>query len=98
MRGEIDLSPLLLGLAVLLWTAGFDIIYACQDLDFDRRQSLFSIPEGYGIERALKVSLRLHIGMLLALLGLVWVQGLGWISLLGILLIAGLLGLVVRRR
>lgn len=91
VRGEIDLSPLLLGLAVLLWTAGFDIIYACQDLDFDRRQSLFSIPEGYGIERALKVSLRLHIGMLLALLGLVWVQGLGWISLLGILLIAGLL-------
>lgn len=91
VRGEIGLSPLLLGLAVLLWTAGFDIIYACQDLDFDRRQSLFSIPEGYGIERALKVSRRLHIGMLLTLLGLVWVQGLGWISLLGILLIAGLL-------
>ena len=91
VRGEIGWPPLLLGLAVLLWTAGFDIIYACQDLDFDRRQALFSIPEGYGIDRALKVSLGLHVGMLLALLGLVRVQGLGWISLLGILLVAGLL-------
>ena len=91
VRGEIGWPPLLLGLAVLLWTAGFDIIYACQDVDFDRRQALFSIPEGFGIERALKVSRGLHAGMLLALLGLVRVQGLGWISLLGILLVAGLL-------
>ena len=91
VRGEIGWPPLLLGLTVLLWTAGFDIIYACQDVDFDRRQALFSIPEGYGIDRALKVSRGLHIGMLLALLGLVRVQGLGWISLLGILLVAGLL-------
>ena len=91
VRGEIDWPPLLLGLAVLLWTAGFDIIYACQDVDFDRRQALFSIPEGYGIERGLRVSRGLHIGMLLVLLALVWVQGLGWISLLGILLVAGLL-------
>ena len=91
VRGEIGWPPLLLGLTVLLWTAGFDIIYACQDVDFDRRQALFSIPEGYGIDRALKVSRGLHIGMLLALLGLVRIQGLGWISLLGILLVAGLL-------
>ena len=91
VRGEIGWPPLLLGLAVLLWTAGFDIIYACQDVEFDRRQALFSIPEGYGIERGLKVSRGLHIGMLLALLALVRVQGLGWISLLGILLVAGLL-------
>ena len=91
MRGEIGWPPVLLGLAVLLWTAGFDIIYACQDVDFDRRQALFSIPEGYGIERGLKVSRGLHLGMLLALLALVRVQGLGWISLLGILLVAGLL-------
>ena len=91
VRGEIGWPPLLLGLAVLLWTAGFDIIYACQDLHFDRRQALFSIPEGYGIERGLKVSRGLHFGMLAALLVLVWVQGLGWISLLGILLVAGLL-------
>ena len=91
VRGEIGWPPLLLGLTVLLWTAGFDIIYACQDVGFDRRQALFSIPEGYGIDRALKVSRGLHIGMLLALLGLVRVQGLGWISLLGILLVAGLL-------
>jgi len=91
VRGEIGWPPVLLGLAVLLWTAGFDIIYACQDVDFDRRQALFSIPEGYGIERGLKVSRGLHLGMLLALLALVRVQGLGWISLLGILLVAGLL-------
>ena len=46
VRGEIGWPPLLLGLAVLLWTAGFDVIYACQDVHSDRRQALFSIPEG----------------------------------------------------
>lgn len=91
IRGEVGWPPLLLGLAVLLWTAGFDIIYSCQDVDFDRRHALFSIPEGFGIGRALKVSRALHLGMLLVLLVLVGVQGLGWISLLGILLVAALL-------
>ncbi len=91
IRGEIGWPPLLLGLAVLLWTAGFDIIYSCQDVDFDRRHALFSIPERLGVDRALKVSRALHVGMLLALLCLVRVQGLGWISLLGILVVATLL-------
>ena len=91
IRGEIGWPPLLLGLAVLLWTAGFDIIYSCQDVDFDRRHALFSIPERLGVDRALKVSRALHLGMLLALLCLVRVQGLGWISLLGILVVAALL-------
>ncbi len=91
IRGEIGWPPLLLGLAVLLWTAGFDIIYSCQDVDFDRRHALFSIPERLGVDRALKVSGALHAGMLLVLLGLVRAQGLGWISLLGILIVAALL-------
>ena len=91
VRGNIQLTPLLLSLIVVLWTAGFDIIYACQDVDFDREHSLFSIPEYFGVKGALKISCFLHLCTLCILISLVWVEGLGWISLLGIVLVAILL-------
>ena len=92
VRGDVRPTPLLLSLIVLLWTAGFDIIYACQDVEFDRRKNLFSIPKHFGIGTALRVSLGLHALMLLLLFGLFFIEGLSWISLIGISVVGCLLG------
>jgi len=70
LRGDIAWPPVLLGLAVLLWVAGFDIIYACQDADFDRAQGLRSIPGRLGIRGALRVATACHAAMIVALVGL----------------------------
>jgi 4-hydroxybenzoate polyprenyltransferase len=67
MTGTLDVRILLLTLAVTCWTAGFDIIYACQDYDFDRTQALHSIPKRLGIAGALMLARVLHILMLVAL-------------------------------
>ena len=77
MRGEIQPTvPLLLSLVVLLWTAGFDILYACQDYDFDRGEGLRSIPARFGIPRALWIARGLHAA---AFLALVWLYlATGW--------------------
>ena len=92
VRGQIDSPvPLLLSLVVLLWTAGFDVLYACQDFDFDRTEGLHSIPARFGIARALWISRGLHTGAFLALLTLYVVSGLGPIALIGVILTAGLL-------
>jgi 4-hydroxybenzoate polyprenyltransferase len=91
IRGSVQWTPMILSLIVLFWTAGFDIIYACQDTDFDLRKGLYSIPKRYGIASALKVSSFLHALMLVLLLILCAAEGLGWISLVGISLVAGLL-------
>ena len=91
IRGDVQWTPLILCLIVLLWTAGFDIIYACQDAEFDRLSGLYSVPTRYGIASALKLSSLLHALMLVLLLILCGVEGLGWISLLGISLVAGLI-------
>jgi 4-hydroxybenzoate polyprenyltransferase len=64
VRGEVGAVPLLLGGAVLLWVAGFDILYALQDLDFDRRAGLFSVPARFGVRAALWTSALLHAAML----------------------------------
>ena len=68
VRGRFEWPPIVLALAVLCWTAGFDIIYACQDTEFDRRVGLHSIPRRWGIGAALHVSRVLHALMLLVLL------------------------------
>ncbi|MGE0103747.1 MAG: UbiA-like polyprenyltransferase [Blastocatellales bacterium] len=92
VRGSIDSPvPLLLSLAVMLWTAGFDIIYACQDRDFDASNGLHSIPQRFGIARALWISRALHAGMFLILVWIYALTGLHWIGLLGILATAALL-------
>jgi len=85
VRGAIDSPvPLLLSLVVLLWTAGFDVLYACQDYDFDRRAGLRSIPARVGVSRALWVSRGLHAGAFAALVGLYFLTGLGAAALAGV--------------
>ena len=85
VRGEIGSSiPLLLSLVVLLWTAGFDVLYACQDFDFDRKEGLRSIPARFGISRALWISRGLHAGAFLTLVGLYVFSGLGLMALIGV--------------
>jgi 4-hydroxybenzoate polyprenyltransferase len=81
VRGDLtgDLSaPLLLALAVLTWVAGFDLIYACQDAEFDRAHGLFSLPARLGTARALQLSAALHGVTLLALMAFAWRARLGW--------------------
>ena len=92
VRGEINSPiPLLLSLMVLLWTAGFDVLYACQDFEFDRREGLHSIPAKVGIGRALWIARGLHLGAFLAVVALYVVTRLGPIALVGVVATAGLL-------
>jgi 4-hydroxybenzoate polyprenyltransferase len=92
VRGAIDSpAPLLLSLAVMLWTAGFDIIYACQDREFDAEAGLHSIPRRFGVARALWISRALHAAMFAALVWTSFLTGLRWIGLLGIIVTALLL-------
>jgi 4-hydroxybenzoate polyprenyltransferase len=91
VRGDLGREPLLLSLAVLLWTAGFDILYACQDADFDRAAGLFSIPSRIGVARALWVARALHAVMFAALVGFYALSGSGPLGLLGVAATAALL-------
>ncbi|HEV7500023.1 MAG TPA: UbiA-like polyprenyltransferase [Vicinamibacteria bacterium] len=70
VRGRFDVAPILLALAVLCWVAGFDTIYSCQDIDFDRREGLRSLPALLGIRRALIVSRVLHVAAVILLAAL----------------------------
>ncbi len=92
VRGDVAPTPFVLAASVLLWVAGFDILYALQDLDFDRRSGLFSIPARFGVVRSLWISALLHAVMLglLALLPRIYPPGLGtgyWIGWAGCLLL-----------
>jgi 4-hydroxybenzoate polyprenyltransferase len=90
LRGDIAWPPLILGLSVILWVAGFDIIYSCQDVEFDKRESLYSIPRRFGVAASLWVSAILHL-LMLGLLGFLFLkEGLGLISFAG-LSVVGLL-------
>src|ERR671913_2507961 len=92
VRGEIGSPvPLLLSLVVLLWTAGFDVLYACQDYDFDQRAGLRSIPARVGVGRALWVARLLHAAAFAALVGLYFLTSLGWLALAGVLATGALL-------
>ncbi len=101
LRGEIllvqprDILPaVILGLAVLAWVSGFDLIYACQDADFDRRAKLHSIPARLGVWGALRLAAVCHLVTLVLLAVLPWLSpelGLGWIYGGGVLAVAGLL-------
>ncbi|HZT83659.1 MAG TPA: UbiA-like polyprenyltransferase [Gemmataceae bacterium] len=86
------LVPLMMGLAVLFWVAGFDILYACQDVDFDRKARLRSVPARLGVPAALRVALLCHVAMVGFLLLLWWAAAplLGWVYLTGVG-VAGLL-------
>ncbi len=66
-------TPLVLGLVVLFWVAGFDILYACQDIDFDRQAGLASVPARFGVEASLRMALACHVVMVLLLVLLLWI-------------------------
>ena len=91
IRGTLDWPILLLTAAVTCWTAGFDIIYACQDHQFDSASSLHSIPQALGISRALLLSRLLHVTMVALLLWLAQRFGVGILSLTGVAAVASLL-------
>ncbi len=91
VRGSLDVRILWLTAAVAFWTAGFDIIYSCQDYEFDSEAGLFSLPRRLGIARALLVSRLLHGAMLACLLALVYTLQLGALSMTGIGVVASLL-------
>jgi 4-hydroxybenzoate polyprenyltransferase len=91
IRGDITEAPVLLGAAVLLWVAGLDIIYSCQDFEFDRREPLQSIPKRFGVAGALWISGLLHLVMVGLMAFLFWHQGLGVLSYAGLVLVALLL-------
>jgi 4-hydroxybenzoate polyprenyltransferase len=91
VRGSLDPRILWLTAAVTFWTAGFDVIYSCQDYEFDCAESLFSVPRALGIGWALHIAQALHVAMVVCLLVLVRTLHLGALSLAGVAAIAGLL-------
>ncbi|MXY28509.1 4-hydroxybenzoate octaprenyltransferase [Candidatus Poribacteria bacterium] len=84
IQGSFALPPIILCLVVLLWTAGFDIIYACQDVNFDRKHGLRSIPAKLGIRWALWVSSALHVVAVLLLLSIPFLVELGTFYYIGV--------------
>ncbi|HWH56451.1 MAG TPA: UbiA-like polyprenyltransferase [Terriglobales bacterium] len=92
VRGSLDPRILLLTAAVTFWVAGFDVLYACQDLDFDRGAGLHSIPRYLGIAKSLWVARLFHALMLALLMVLVWAFGLGTMAITGIGLVLLLIG------
>ncbi len=91
VRPTFDLPMLLLAFAVAVWIAGFDMLYACQDVDFDRREGLHSVPADYGVATGLRVARLFHVLMIAALLAVGLLLGLGWPYYAGLVLTAGLL-------
>jgi 4-hydroxybenzoate polyprenyltransferase len=91
VRGSLDPRILLLTAAVLCWVAGFDMLYACQDYEHDRRVGLRSIPASLGVTKAFWLARGLHLAAFLLLLAMVAVFGLGKIALAGVLVVGLLL-------
>ncbi|MEN3335978.1 MAG: 4-hydroxybenzoate polyprenyltransferase [Blastocatellia bacterium] len=91
IKGELNLLPVLLSLAVMLWTAGFDVLYACQDVDFDRRSGLHSIPQRFGISKALWIARAIHALMFITLVIFFTLAHLNWLGLVGVILTGALL-------
>ena len=91
VRGSLDPRILWLTAAVTFWTAGFDIIYSCQDFAFDSESELFSIPRALGIIKALMVARALHVLMIFSLLMLVYQLQLGSLAVAGVAAVAALL-------
>jgi 4-hydroxybenzoate polyprenyltransferase len=91
IRGSLDWRMLILCAAVTLWVGGFDVLYACQDVEFDKSAGLFSFPKKLGIARALEIARVMHIVMVLLLGWLAWSFHLAWPAWAGIAVVAALL-------
>jgi 4-hydroxybenzoate polyprenyltransferase len=84
-------EPWLLALAIGMWVGGFDVLYACQDLEFDRAHGLRSIPVRFGVPAALTISRAMHVTAVAGLLAVAWVTPLSWLYYAGVALVAALL-------
>jgi 4-hydroxybenzoate polyprenyltransferase len=91
VRGSLDWRIVVLTGAVLLWVGGFDVLYACQDFEHDRKAGLKSVPQAFGVKAAFWIARGMHAGMLLLLCWLVVLFGLGKLAMLGVLAVAILL-------
>jgi 4-hydroxybenzoate polyprenyltransferase len=92
VRGTLDSEvPLLLSLIVLMWTSGFDVLYACQDFEYDRKAGLRSIPARFGIKNSLWIARLFHFQAFIVLLLLYLDTDLGWLALGGVLAVGALL-------
>lgn len=85
VTGGIDFVAILFYISVALWTAGFDIVYACQDVEFDRKEGLYSIPSRFGIKTALLISRGFHALTIIGFISLAYMTDLSWIYLIGIM-------------
>jgi 4-hydroxybenzoate polyprenyltransferase len=91
ITGSLDWRMTILCAAVALWTGGFDVLYACQDLEFDRQAGLFSVPKRFGIANALKIARMMHIAVVILFCWLAASFGLPWPAWAGIVVVATLL-------
>lgn len=91
IRGDVAWTPVLLSGAVMFWVAGFDVIYALQDTEFDRKAILFSLPSRLGIAPALRISTLFHFATIVLLLGTARLSDAGWIAYAGVAVVAGIL-------
>jgi 4-hydroxybenzoate polyprenyltransferase len=91
IRGSLDARILILCAAVTLWVGGFDVLYACQDVEFDKSAGLHSIPKKFGIARALIIARAMHGGVIALLIWLAWSFALAWPAWVGIAVVAALL-------
>ena len=92
IAGGLDPRMLILCAAVTLWVGGFDVLYACQDVDYDQRSGLFSVPKRFGIAKALLISRGMHVGVIALLAWLAASFALPWPAWAGIVVVAALLG------
>ena len=92
VSGSLDARMWILCAAVTLWVAGFDVLYACQDVEFDKRAGLFSIPKTFGVAHALLVARAMHVATVLLLCWLAWSFSLPWPAWVGVGVVALLLG------
>jgi 4-hydroxybenzoate polyprenyltransferase len=91
VTGQLDVEILLLGGAVLMWVAGFDVIYSCQDAEFDKQFGMYSIPQRFGVGKALMIARFFHLVAFVLMLGVGHVFGLGVIYFMGVFAVGGLL-------
>src|SRR6201996_3852857 len=91
VRGSLSLKGVLLTAIVLLWVGGFDVLYACQDFEHDRKVGLFSVPAAFGLQGAFWIARVMHVGMAVLLFLLLHAFGLGPVALVGMLLVLVLL-------
>ena len=91
IAGSLDARMLILCAAVTLWVGGFDVLYACQDIEYDKSAGLYSVPKRFGIARALAIARAMHVVMIALLGWLAWSFHLPWPAWVGIAVVAALL-------